>query len=113
MVQMHSSDSPHRSQPSVHTDLRGAVCCRVCGRVSGWLLDGFPRRMREAEYLDAQSLTPNICILLDVNEEELFKRLTGVLNDVTPRFTCDVTHSFVMHAETLRSDNRQNVSHSV
>ena len=43
----------------------------------GWILDGFPRRLAEAEALARLGLDPRAVILLDVPEEELLRRILG------------------------------------
>lgn len=46
-------------------------------RERGFVLDGFPRRLVEAEALERMGLALDALILLDVQEEELLRRIRG------------------------------------
>jgi adenylate kinase len=43
----------------------------------GWLLDGYPRSLSQAEALDALNIRPQLFILLDVPDEVLVQRSVG------------------------------------
>ena len=47
----------------------------------GWLLDGFPRTLAQAESLAAAGMTPDAFILLDVPDEILVERVVGRRSD--------------------------------
>jgi adenylate kinase len=50
-------------------------------REKGWLLDGYPRTEAQAKGMEEYFLIPNKCVLLDVPEEVLVKRVTGRRKD--------------------------------
>jgi len=47
----------------------------------GWILDGFPRTVAQAEALTAAGLRPDNVVALEVPDEELYKRITGRRSD--------------------------------
>lgn len=51
--------------------------CQQCG----WLLDGFPRTLVQAEALSESGIVPDVFLLLDVPDELLVERVTGRRSD--------------------------------
>ncbi|GAA0158022.1 nucleotide kinase [Lithospermum erythrorhizon] len=43
----------------------------------GWLLDGYPRSLSQAESLEKMNIRPDICIMLDVPDTTLIERCVG------------------------------------
>ena len=64
--------------------ITNVVCARLkqkdCAE-KGWLLDGFPRTMSQAEALKGAGMNPDCFILLDVPQEVLVERVTGRRTD--------------------------------
>lgn len=44
---------------------------------SGYLLDGFPRNLSQAESLSAVGIYPNLVLQINVTDEEILRRITG------------------------------------
>lgn len=58
------------------------ICELVCEKLKasaqkGYLLDGFPRTLHQAKYLENMGITPDIMIVLTVPDQELVRRLGG------------------------------------
>eukprot|EP01126_Amoeba_proteus_P028033 TRINITY_DN2771_c0_g2_i1.p1 TRINITY_DN2771_c0_g2~~TRINITY_DN2771_c0_g2_i1.p1 ORF type:complete len:154 (-),score=19.17 TRINITY_DN2771_c0_g2_i1:40-501(-) len=53
----------------------------VAAGEKGWLLDGMPRTLAQAEALDKMGCTPDTMIVLDVPDEELITRICGRRTD--------------------------------
>lgn len=53
----------------------------LCDASQGWILDGFPRTEGQAKALTKEGLEPDNVVVLDVPDEELFKRITGRRTD--------------------------------
>eukprot|EP00294_Goniomonas_avonlea_P001814 CAMPEP_0114558430 /NCGR_PEP_ID=MMETSP0114-20121206/10379_1 /TAXON_ID=31324 /ORGANISM="Goniomonas sp, Strain m" /LENGTH=290 /DNA_ID=CAMNT_0001743823 /DNA_START=22 /DNA_END=894 /DNA_ORIENTATION=+ len=50
-------------------------------RHNGWVLDGFPRTLEQAHALRALGVEPDICIFLNVPDEEIEERVVGRWSD--------------------------------
>ncbi|CAM6129907.1 unnamed protein product [Calypogeia fissa] len=59
----------------------------------GWLLDGYPRSLEQAEALEAISVRPQLFILLDVPDEVLVERVVGRRLDPVTRKIYHVKYS--------------------
>ncbi|MEI6432409.1 MAG: nucleoside monophosphate kinase [bacterium] len=70
----------------VTDEIAGAIVFRELENVTGFILDGYPRNVRQAElldiYLKAQGNRLDAALYLAVDKEELMRRLTG-------RLTCE------------------------
>eukprot|EP01126_Amoeba_proteus_P056238 TRINITY_DN704_c0_g1_i2.p1 TRINITY_DN704_c0_g1~~TRINITY_DN704_c0_g1_i2.p1 ORF type:complete len:214 (+),score=62.45 TRINITY_DN704_c0_g1_i2:446-1087(+) len=53
----------------------------VAAKEKGWLLDGMPRTLAQAEALDKMGCVPDTMIVLDVPDSELVKRVCGRRSD--------------------------------
>lgn len=43
----------------------------------GWLLDGYPRSLEQAEAIEKENIRPDVFLLVDVPDESLVERVTG------------------------------------
>ncbi|KAF3783994.1 Adenylate kinase 5 [Nymphaea thermarum] len=85
------------------TDIVKARLSRQDAKEKGWLLDGYPRTLAQAQSLESSSIHPDAFLLLDVPKEVLIDRSTGRRMDPT---TGKIYHLKYFPPETMEISSR-------
>ncbi|XP_031479204.1 adenylate kinase 5, chloroplastic isoform X2 [Nymphaea colorata] len=85
------------------TDIVKARLSRQDAKEKGWLLDGYPRTLAQAQSLESSSIHPDAFLLLDVPKEVLIDRSVGRRMDPT---TGKIYHLKYFPPETMEISSR-------
>jgi len=79
-------------------------------RTRGWVLDGFPRTLAQAQALKAANLVPNRCVVMDVRDDVATERITVSTN--TTSYSLSLSRNTHMHFWCTRNVNDTQPHHT-